>query len=101
MFMFCLVLIFHVSREISKPLIPLGKAGVLLAHILTLLCKEMVRSNHTFFFSNIKLLFFLTVYYLFYLLYMFSNECSTLKTCRTWSTEIKCNFDSLYGHDEC
>uniref|UniRef100_A0A3Q3KML8 Uncharacterized protein n=1 Tax=Monopterus albus TaxID=43700 RepID=A0A3Q3KML8_MONAL len=28
-------------REISKPLIPLGKAGVLLVHILTLLCKEM------------------------------------------------------------
>ncbi|KAM4589651.1 eukaryotic translation initiation factor 4 gamma 1-like isoform 1-T1 [Fundulus diaphanus] len=28
-------------REISKPLIPMGKAGVLLVHILTLLCKEM------------------------------------------------------------
>uniref|UniRef100_A0A3Q0SQ97 Eukaryotic translation initiation factor 4 gamma 1 n=1 Tax=Amphilophus citrinellus TaxID=61819 RepID=A0A3Q0SQ97_AMPCI len=28
-------------REISKPLIPLGKAGVLLVHILTLLCKGM------------------------------------------------------------
>ncbi|KAL7400525.1 hypothetical protein ABVT39_013470 [Epinephelus coioides] len=28
-------------REISKPLIPLGKAGVLLVQILTLLCKEM------------------------------------------------------------
>ncbi|XP_038129047.1 eukaryotic translation initiation factor 4 gamma 1-like isoform X2 [Cyprinodon tularosa] len=28
-------------REISKPLIPLGKVGVLIAHILTLLCKEM------------------------------------------------------------
>lgn len=28
-------------REISKPLIPLGKAGVLLAHILNLLCKGM------------------------------------------------------------
>uniref|UniRef100_A0A7N8XBS6 Eukaryotic translation initiation factor 4 gamma 1-like n=1 Tax=Mastacembelus armatus TaxID=205130 RepID=A0A7N8XBS6_9TELE len=28
-------------REISKPLVPLGKAGVLLVHILTLLCKEM------------------------------------------------------------
>ncbi|XP_059187653.1 eukaryotic translation initiation factor 4 gamma 1-like isoform X2 [Centropristis striata] len=28
-------------REISKPLIPLGQAGVLLVHILTLLCKEM------------------------------------------------------------
>ncbi|KAM3615524.1 uncharacterized protein V6R79_003497 [Siganus canaliculatus] len=28
-------------REISKPLIPLGKAGVLLAQILTLLCKGM------------------------------------------------------------
>ncbi|XP_070684791.1 eukaryotic translation initiation factor 4 gamma 1-like [Pempheris klunzingeri] len=28
-------------REISKPLIPLGIAGVLLAQILTLLCKEM------------------------------------------------------------
>uniref|UniRef100_A0A668A827 Eukaryotic translation initiation factor 4 gamma 1 n=1 Tax=Myripristis murdjan TaxID=586833 RepID=A0A668A827_9TELE len=27
--------------EISKPLIPLGKAGVLLVHILTLLCKGM------------------------------------------------------------
>uniref|UniRef100_A0A667ZR35 Eukaryotic translation initiation factor 4 gamma 1 n=1 Tax=Myripristis murdjan TaxID=586833 RepID=A0A667ZR35_9TELE len=28
-------------RSISKPLIPLGKAGVLLVHILTLLCKGM------------------------------------------------------------
>ncbi|XP_028282693.1 eukaryotic translation initiation factor 4 gamma 1a isoform X2 [Parambassis ranga] len=28
-------------REISKPLVPLGKAGVLLAQILKLLCKEM------------------------------------------------------------
>ncbi|KAM9318383.1 eukaryotic translation initiation factor 4 gamma 1-like isoform 3-T4 [Pholidichthys leucotaenia] len=28
-------------REIAKPLIPLGKAGLLLVHILTLLCKEM------------------------------------------------------------
>uniref|UniRef100_H3D9X4 Eukaryotic translation initiation factor 4 gamma 1 n=1 Tax=Tetraodon nigroviridis TaxID=99883 RepID=H3D9X4_TETNG len=28
-------------REISKPLIPLGKAGVLLVQILVLLCKEM------------------------------------------------------------
>ncbi|XP_036928829.1 eukaryotic translation initiation factor 4 gamma 1-like isoform X1 [Acanthopagrus latus] len=28
-------------REISKPLIPLGKAGVLLVQILTLLCNEM------------------------------------------------------------
>uniref|UniRef100_A0A672INC2 Eukaryotic translation initiation factor 4 gamma 1 n=1 Tax=Salarias fasciatus TaxID=181472 RepID=A0A672INC2_SALFA len=28
-------------REISKPLIPLGKAGVLLVHILNLLCKGM------------------------------------------------------------
>lgn len=28
-------------REISKPLTPLGKAGVLLVHILTLLCKGM------------------------------------------------------------
>ncbi|XP_041849938.1 eukaryotic translation initiation factor 4 gamma 1-like [Melanotaenia boesemani] len=28
-------------REISKPLIPLGKAGVLLVHILTLLCNGM------------------------------------------------------------
>lgn len=28
-------------REISKPLIPLDKAGVLLVHILTLLCKGM------------------------------------------------------------
>lgn len=28
-------------REISKPLLPLGKAGVLLVHILTLLCKGM------------------------------------------------------------
>uniref|UniRef100_A0A3P9NZR0 Eukaryotic translation initiation factor 4 gamma 1 n=1 Tax=Poecilia reticulata TaxID=8081 RepID=A0A3P9NZR0_POERE len=28
-------------REISKPLIPMAKAGVLLVHILTLLCKEM------------------------------------------------------------
>lgn len=33
-----------VSREISKPLIPLGSAGGLLVHILTLLCKGMVRS---------------------------------------------------------
>ncbi|XP_042269550.1 eukaryotic translation initiation factor 4 gamma 1-like isoform X5 [Thunnus thynnus] len=28
-------------REVSKPLLPLGKAGVLLVHILTLLCKGM------------------------------------------------------------
>uniref|UniRef100_A0A672ZR59 Eukaryotic translation initiation factor 4 gamma 1 n=1 Tax=Sphaeramia orbicularis TaxID=375764 RepID=A0A672ZR59_9TELE len=28
-------------REVSKPLIPLGKAGILLVHILTLLCKGM------------------------------------------------------------
>ncbi|KAM4743217.1 eukaryotic translation initiation factor 4 gamma 1-like isoform 2-T2 [Anableps anableps] len=28
-------------RELSKPLIPMAKAGVLLVHILTLLCKEM------------------------------------------------------------
>ncbi|CAI5694635.1 unnamed protein product [Oreochromis niloticus] len=28
-------------RDVSKPLIPLDKAGVLLVHILTLLCKEM------------------------------------------------------------
>uniref|UniRef100_A0AAX7T800 Eukaryotic translation initiation factor 4 gamma 1 n=1 Tax=Astatotilapia calliptera TaxID=8154 RepID=A0AAX7T800_ASTCA len=28
-------------RDVSKPLIPLGKAGVLLVHILTLLCKGM------------------------------------------------------------
>lgn len=39
--------VFHDSREISKPLIPLGKAGVLLVHILTLLCKGMVRSSQT------------------------------------------------------
>lgn len=32
-------------REISKPLIPLGKAGDLLVCILTLLCKEMVSSS--------------------------------------------------------
>lgn len=34
--------LFSASREISKPLIPLGKAGVLLVQILILLCKEMV-----------------------------------------------------------
>ncbi|XP_040901885.1 eukaryotic translation initiation factor 4 gamma 1-like isoform X3 [Toxotes jaculatrix] len=28
-------------REVSKPLVPLGKAGDLLVHILTLFCKEM------------------------------------------------------------
>uniref|UniRef100_W5UJF7 Eukaryotic translation initiation factor 4 gamma 1 n=1 Tax=Ictalurus punctatus TaxID=7998 RepID=W5UJF7_ICTPU len=28
-------------REVSKPLVPIGKAGALLAHILTLLCKGM------------------------------------------------------------
>uniref|UniRef100_A0A8C7ZWB4 Eukaryotic translation initiation factor 4 gamma, 1a n=1 Tax=Oryzias sinensis TaxID=183150 RepID=A0A8C7ZWB4_9TELE len=32
-------------REISKPLVPLGKAGVLLAQILQLLCKGMVRTS--------------------------------------------------------
>lgn len=32
-------------REVSKPLIPLGKAGVLLVDILTLLCKGMVRTK--------------------------------------------------------
>lgn len=37
-----LPVLFTASREISKPLIPLGKAGVLLVQILTLLCKEMV-----------------------------------------------------------
>lgn len=31
-----------VHREISKPLVPLGQAGVLLVQILKLLCKEMV-----------------------------------------------------------
>uniref|UniRef100_A0A3Q2Y5H3 Eukaryotic translation initiation factor 4 gamma 1 n=1 Tax=Hippocampus comes TaxID=109280 RepID=A0A3Q2Y5H3_HIPCM len=31
----------HLFKEISKPLIPLGKAGDLLVCILTLLCKEM------------------------------------------------------------
>ncbi|XP_077421553.1 eukaryotic translation initiation factor 4 gamma 1 isoform X2 [Vanacampus margaritifer] len=31
----------HLFKEISKPLIPLGKAGDLLVFILTLLCKEM------------------------------------------------------------
>ncbi|XP_034023700.1 eukaryotic translation initiation factor 4 gamma 1-like isoform X2 [Thalassophryne amazonica] len=31
----------NLLRVTSKPLIPLGKAGVLLVHILTLLCKEM------------------------------------------------------------
>lgn len=30
-------------REISKPLVPLGQAGVLLVKILKLLCKGMVR----------------------------------------------------------
>ncbi|XP_056148646.1 eukaryotic translation initiation factor 4 gamma 1a [Lampris incognitus] len=32
-------------REISKPLVPLGKAGVLLVEILTLLCKEMTHKK--------------------------------------------------------
>uniref|UniRef100_A0A4W5RK09 Eukaryotic translation initiation factor 4 gamma, 1a n=1 Tax=Hucho hucho TaxID=62062 RepID=A0A4W5RK09_9TELE len=32
-------------REISKPLIPLGKAGVLLVHILNLLCKGMTHKK--------------------------------------------------------
>lgn len=32
-------------REVSKPLIPLGKAGVLLVQILTLLCSGMVRAH--------------------------------------------------------
>uniref|UniRef100_A0A3B3CJC5 Eukaryotic translation initiation factor 4 gamma 1 n=1 Tax=Oryzias melastigma TaxID=30732 RepID=A0A3B3CJC5_ORYME len=32
-------------REIAKPLIPLGKAGLLLVHILTLLCKGMSHKN--------------------------------------------------------
>uniref|UniRef100_A0A668UK06 Eukaryotic translation initiation factor 4 gamma 1 n=1 Tax=Oreochromis aureus TaxID=47969 RepID=A0A668UK06_OREAU len=31
----------ELCRDVSKPLIPLDKAGVLLVHILTLLCKEM------------------------------------------------------------
>ncbi|XP_036822952.1 eukaryotic translation initiation factor 4 gamma 1 isoform X8 [Oncorhynchus mykiss] len=32
-------------REVSKPLIPLRKAGVLLVHILNLLCKEMTHKK--------------------------------------------------------
>lgn len=36
-----------VSREISKPLVPLGKAGVLLVQILRLLCKGMVCPTET------------------------------------------------------
>ncbi|XP_046874129.1 eukaryotic translation initiation factor 4 gamma 1a isoform X2 [Hypomesus transpacificus] len=32
-------------REISKPLVPLGKAGVLLVEMLTLLCKEMTHKK--------------------------------------------------------
>lgn len=35
------LLFFH-SREFSKPLLPVGRAGVLLAEILHLLCKQMV-----------------------------------------------------------
>lgn len=31
-----------ICREVSKPLVPLGKAGVLLVEILNLLCKGMV-----------------------------------------------------------
>lgn len=34
-------------REISKPLLPVGQAGVLLVEILQLLCKEMVRQRNT------------------------------------------------------
>ncbi|MEQ2193578.1 hypothetical protein XENOCAPTIV_004530 [Xenoophorus captivus] len=40
-------------REISKPLVPLGKAGLLLAQILKLLCKGMV---------HLLLMFFNTLY---------------------------------------
>ena len=35
-------LFFSYSREFSKPLLPVGRAGVLLAEILHLLCKQMV-----------------------------------------------------------
>lgn len=35
-------LVFFHSREFSKPLLPVGRAGVLLAEILHLLCKQMV-----------------------------------------------------------
>lgn len=35
-------LFFFHSREFSKPLLPVGRAGVLLAEILHLLCKQMV-----------------------------------------------------------
>lgn len=35
-------MILFVFREISKPLVPLGQAGVLLVQILKLLCNEMV-----------------------------------------------------------
>lgn len=91
----CPMLIFHAYREISKPLIPLGKAGVLLVHILTLLCKGMVRSNQLSIFSYIisnKLYF-----YIYLSLNIFENRLSiiifefnhfstdlfALKTCRT------------------
>ncbi|KAK9515856.1 hypothetical protein VZT92_026458 [Zoarces viviparus] len=35
----------QIFREISKPLVPLGQAGVVLMQILKLLCKEMVRPS--------------------------------------------------------
>ena len=38
----CVVMAVVVFREITKPLIPLGQAGVLLVHILLILCKAMV-----------------------------------------------------------
>lgn len=41
--------VFSINREVSKPLIPLGKAGVLLVNILTLLSKEMVRVKQSTF----------------------------------------------------
>lgn len=44
-FVFLTSRLLSASREISKPLIPLGKAGVLLVQILILLCKEMVGSS--------------------------------------------------------
>lgn len=38
-------MVFFHSREFSKPLLPVGRAGVLLAEILHLLCKQMVSAQ--------------------------------------------------------
>uniref|UniRef100_A0A669BK40 Eukaryotic translation initiation factor 4 gamma, 1a n=1 Tax=Oreochromis niloticus TaxID=8128 RepID=A0A669BK40_ORENI len=64
-------------REISKPLVPLGKAGVLLVQILKLLCKEKMKAKEIFACGDLQLEtsysmssgFFIFIYLSFYTLY--------------------------------